>query len=404
MKDTNFYGLLLIVLFTANTIYVGSRLGLCWVMMEERYEKFRGQVRDPYPAMAEVSLGRFGKAGGVVASVCIACTLYGGACVQIVLIAEMLQKLFIQLSDVTGTDLCLSLCVWMVIVVAILTPITWLGTPNDFWPIAVGALVTTLIACTLTFTRIFIEDARCTAREPEFPSPDTFGFFKAFSSIMFAFSGASTFPTIQADMKDRNLFPRAATAALLILFVLYFGVAAAGYFILGDQAQQNIIDSLCETPYKTVVQISILLHLFSALPIIVNAPNQYFENILNIPKNFNIKRCLYRTFSFAVLLFISETIPNFGSILDLVGGSTVTMLTFIFPPIFYIRLCQMSKLNPKWKPREVSTVEMVYCIALITMGVAGGGAATYNAIKNIVSDFKVAPCYVSTDSCASSIT
>ena len=36
----------------------------------------------------------------------------------------------------------------------------------------------------------------------------------------------------------------------LVLFVLYFGVAAAGYFILGDQAQQNIIDSLCETPYK----------------------------------------------------------------------------------------------------------------------------------------------------------
>ena len=35
---------MLITLFTVNTMYVGSRLGLCWVMMEERYEKFRGQV------------------------------------------------------------------------------------------------------------------------------------------------------------------------------------------------------------------------------------------------------------------------------------------------------------------------------------------------------------------------
>jgi hypothetical protein len=37
----------------------------------------------------------------------------------------------------------------------------------------------------------------------------------AFSSIMFAFAGASTFPTIQADMKDRTQFPKAAVVAML---------------------------------------------------------------------------------------------------------------------------------------------------------------------------------------------
>jgi hypothetical protein len=30
------------------------------------------------------------------------------------------------------------------------------------------------------------------------------GTFKAFASIMFAFAGASTFPTIQADMKHKD--------------------------------------------------------------------------------------------------------------------------------------------------------------------------------------------------------
>ena len=37
----------------------------------------------------------------------------------------------------------------------------------------------------------------------------------AFSTIMFAFSGASTFPTIQADMKDRRKFPLAAIFAMM---------------------------------------------------------------------------------------------------------------------------------------------------------------------------------------------
>ncbi|XP_023342160.1 uncharacterized protein LOC111711907, partial [Eurytemora carolleeae] len=84
LKDTSFYGLMLITLFTVNTMYVGSRLGLCWVMMEERYEKFRGQVRDPYPSIGEVAIGKIGRH---VSSICIACTLYGGGCVIIVLIS-----------------------------------------------------------------------------------------------------------------------------------------------------------------------------------------------------------------------------------------------------------------------------------------------------------------------------
>jgi hypothetical protein len=28
--------------------------------------------------------------------------------------------------------------------------------------------------------------------------------------------------------------------------------------------------------------------------------------------------------------------------LNLVGGSTVTLLTFVFPPLFYMRLCDAS--------------------------------------------------------------
>ena len=42
------------------------------------------------------------------------------------------------------------------------------------------------------------------------PDPTLSGFFTAFSSIMFAFGGASTFPTIQADMKERSKFPISA--------------------------------------------------------------------------------------------------------------------------------------------------------------------------------------------------
>ena len=43
-----------------------------------------------------------------------------------------------------------------------------------------------------------------------------------------------------------------------------------------------------------------------------------------ISLEFNWKRCAFRTLTLAILLFIGETVPTFGSILDLIGGSTIT--------------------------------------------------------------------------------
>ena len=53
--------MVLILLFTLNAGFSGTRLGLCWIMLEERYEEFRGEVRDPYPAIAEKAVGRWGR-------------------------------------------------------------------------------------------------------------------------------------------------------------------------------------------------------------------------------------------------------------------------------------------------------------------------------------------------------
>ena len=38
---------------------------------------------------------------------------------------------------------------------------------------------------------------------------------------MFAFAGASTFPTIQADMKNKDQFPKAVVIAMAILCFIY---------------------------------------------------------------------------------------------------------------------------------------------------------------------------------------
>ena len=66
---------------------------------------------------------------------------------------------------------------------------------------------------------------------------------------------------------------------------------------------------------------------------------------------FSIKRLLFRTLVVIFQLFIAESIPDFGNILDLVGSTAITTLTFICPPLFYMKLCDQSKENKEWEQR-----------------------------------------------------
>ncbi len=68
-------------------------------------------------------------------------------------------------------------------------------------------------------------------------------------------------------------------------------------------------------------------------------------------EGFNWKRCVFRTLLMASLIFTAETVPTFGKILDLIGGSTVTLMAFIMPPAFYFKLC--SDRSERWPQRYI---------------------------------------------------
>lgn len=347
--------------------------------------------------IAEKAVGVVGRR---IALTFITITLYGTSCVYICLMGDFLHSLAKQ----AGFEF--DICYWMMIIAVAMIPVSWLGTPNDFWPVAIGALLTTVGSSVLIMVKegtsvqdktscyYYYDNGTYFDWEPNFPEPTVEGVFKAFSSILFAYAGASTFPTIQADMRDRRKFPISIIFSMLILVCIYMPMASVGYFLLGDTVQNNIVESLCDGPIKITVEALLLIHLISVFPIMLNPPNQFFEELLHIPKNFNIWRCLYRTGVVLFLLFISESLPNFGAILDLIGGSTITFLTFVFPPFFYMRLSDMSSSNLSWEQRKLPTYERVFCWFTIVLGLAGGSCATYNAVNNIISSSDFTPCYL----------
>ena len=87
-----------------------------------------------------------------------------------------------------------------------------LGTPKDFWPIAVSALLSTVSVAGIAVHQMRVDadqgdvnvgecgghlDEDTATFHPDFPAPTFSSFFSAFGATMYAFGGISLLPTIQ---------------------------------------------------------------------------------------------------------------------------------------------------------------------------------------------------------------
>jgi hypothetical protein len=68
----------------------------------------------------------------------------------------------------------------------------------------------------------------------------------------------------------------------------------------------------------------------------INPINLEAEEFFKIPQTFGTKRVLVRALTMTAVILVSETFPNFGPVIDLIGASTLTLTCIIFPNLFYV--------------------------------------------------------------------
>ncbi|XP_064594698.1 uncharacterized protein LOC135461499 [Liolophura sinensis] len=384
LDQAGWIGMLLIVGCCVLSAYTGKVLGSAWILVQERYPQYQGHVRYPYPAIGQVT---YGKPGRYLVSFSINFTLFGVSTVFLLLAAENIQAL---IKDV-GHDI--SFCYWLLLIATILLPVTWLGTPKDFWFIAIGATAATSVACVVLFSNMIYDGTHRKDAGPVRHSSSSFiDFFMAFGTICFAFGGHPAFPTFQTDMKKQKNFGRAVLLAYLIVLAMYLPVSVAGYFVYGSDVKANILLTVSHGPMLYIVQILITAHLLFGFVIVINPFCQEMEEVLNVPKKFNWKRCVVRTAMMALVVFVAETIPRFGGILALVGGSTTTLLAYVLPSLFYLKLCSM---KGDWEEVHVPLHMKVMNYEILMVGVVAGIASTYSAITDLSAPGSFTlPCYI----------
>ena len=75
------------------------------------------------------------------------------------------------------------------------------------------------------------------------------------------------------------------------------------------------------------------------------------------------------------ILGLTQAIPHFGLFVDLLGSSTTTLLTFVFPCLFYL------KLEPK-----LSLHMKVFLYQILVVAMLAAVIATYFAVKAIIQE------------------
>uniref|UniRef100_A0A914V9T7 Amino acid transporter transmembrane domain-containing protein n=1 Tax=Plectus sambesii TaxID=2011161 RepID=A0A914V9T7_9BILA len=376
--------------------YTGVQLGENWTMLQQRWPEYRHHSRKPYSAMGYRAMGKFFQHA---VSVCVDFTQFSVAVVYLLLVSQNLET-FLKTFFSVKVDYCLL----MLIVAVFFLPITFLKSPKEFWFTMVAAMVLTSAAIVLMIVGSSVDYETChpvaTYNPIKFQK-----FFLAFGAIMFSYGGHSAFPTIQHDMKIPSQFNRSVYLAYGIIVVMYLPVCVLSYQVYGNSLQSSIILSLQTKWIQQTVNVIITFHVIMALTLVFNPINQEMEEIFKLPQSFGWKRVVTRTLMMVAVVFTAETVPTFGVILDLSGGSATTLLTMVFPGLFNLYLSVAHKKaggkeNTDHKATfyevltETPKIRLCANLLVIAFGLVGGVSATWAAIDEMVSTSFVYPCYV----------
>ena len=284
MSKASYAGFIIMILVVGMSLYCGLLLGWSWQVVKEQ-RKTTEPIKDPFPAIGEAATGIWGRHA---VSICLNVQIFLTVVVYLLLSSEIISSFIsFHIGDLHSSA---NLRIWLLILSLVVLPFTWLGTPKDFWFIALAAAATTACAVLLIiikYTLIAPKDLSTVEK-----APVTFlSMASAFGTFVFAFTGASLFPTVQSDMKKPDQFAKAIVVGYIATCFLYVPTAAGGFAVLGKDIEDSILETLSNYDkvhhlnrlIVSIVEILFALHFICGLVLMINPFAQQMEGFFNVP-------------------------------------------------------------------------------------------------------------------------
>ncbi|KAK3879828.1 hypothetical protein Pcinc_015635 [Petrolisthes cinctipes] len=167
----------------------------------------------------------------------------------------------------------------------------------------------------------------------------------------------------------------------------------------GDTVKSNILLTVELTPIVTVAIALEIINLLCTFMISLNPVVQSVEEAFNVPAKFGWKRVVTRSVIVMCQILIGITVPSFGKILNLIGGSLITICTFILPPLMYMKLAD-DRSDPKWPIRKIEPWERILLVEIMIVGVLGGLCSTLTSAYDVVVTSFSSSCFTEFNTCS----
>ncbi|KAI8881930.1 hypothetical protein K501DRAFT_334402 [Backusella circina FSU 941] len=209
----------------------------------------------------------------------------------------------------------------------------------------------------------------------------------SFGLIMAGFAGHAVFPTIYRDMKNPKEYTKMVNYTYLVTAIVYFTIAAAGYAMFGPNTMQEITQNLV-----TIPEYSQTLNRLAVWLIALNPIAKYGLTLNPVLLSWQIeiqnshrfeewfaKAEWRRTFVNSIgivltslfIVYLAMLIPNFDSIMSVLGALFSFFISGIFPILCHLKLYGS----------KVGLVEKTFSIVLV---VIAGAMAFSGTLFNFI--------------------
>ncbi|KAF0298020.1 Amino acid transporter AVT1C [Amphibalanus amphitrite] len=251
--------------------------------------------------------------------------------------------------------------------------------------VAVLGLSTSMASWVLLLMKLCADFCHRPSPPPRIP-PSPLRMLVGMSGVTNCFSSGGVQPTIQADMRDRSAFSSALAAVFLVVSLMVSSMAATSYTLIGSEARSSIIHNMGPGRLLLAIQSLMLVHVLTSFIIYINPLYQELEEMLTIPEG-SWRQYTFRSFCMCLLVLVSEALPDFSNVLDLLSVLAI-IITMVVPPIMYLRLTSRPELNIK-----LSTTEKALLVFLVATGMVYSAASAFGATSFVFVEQQQGSCF-----------
>ncbi|CAD5205930.1 unnamed protein product [Bursaphelenchus okinawaensis] len=403
-----YFGLASTIILMFMCAYTSIILGRTWVILMRHWPMYHHHTKNPYAEIGRRALGHnMRRAVGIILNN----GMFGVGALFLVVVSK-------GVNDMLKTFWAIEFdyCYMVLIVASIILPSFYLRSPENLtWIINAGSLCTIMA---IVFAMIgIIKDAWLCDLGVKPVDYSVLRVAGGFGTMFFAYGGHAVFPIIQHDMKKPYLFTRSSNMAYTLVGFMYIPIVVAGNLVYGNNVQPSIINNI-NTPWiQQTVNILFFMHCALTVVLVMNPMNQQVEHFGGAPAEFSLRRVLCRTGVMLAAVFVAETFPRFGPLIDLIGGTAFTATSFIFPVVFYLfvnakdkKMREMEEEGEEVELDEneektvsmglweacgyISKLDMAVCLSIVVVAVLVCFSATASALEELSYSQFITQCYL----------